>query len=49
MFAMVAFGVGEIIGGLAIGQVVDRLGSKFASLVNMAMVLSTVLLTIVYL
>jgi predicted MFS family arabinose efflux permease len=49
MFAMVAFGFGEIVGGLSIGQVVDRKGSKIASLVNMAYVLFTVLLTGIYL
>ena len=49
MFAMVAFGFGEIIGGLAIGQVVDRVNSKIASLVNMALVLFTVFITAIYL
>ncbi|TNV71880.1 hypothetical protein FGO68_gene9607 [Halteria grandinella] len=49
MFAMVAFGFGEIFGGLSIGQVVDRKGSKFASLVNMGYVLFTIALTLLYL
>jgi MFS family permease len=49
MFAMVAFGLGEIVGGLLIGQVVDRRGSKLASLVNMGLVAFTVLLTLFYL
>ena len=46
---MVAFGFGEIFGGLTIGQIVDRKGSKFASLINMAIVLFTVIMTIIYL
>lgn len=49
MLAMVVFGIGEIVGGLLIGQVVDRKSSKLASLVNLGLVLSTVLLTLLYL
>ena len=49
MFAMVAFGVGEIVGGLLIGQIVDRKGSKRASLVNMTLVFLTTIMTIMYL
>ena len=42
IFAMVALGVGELIGGQIIGQVVDRWGSKKASLVNvLLMVIQT--------
>ena len=46
---MVAFGVGEIVGGLVIGQIVDRLNSKLASLVNAFLVLMTAILTMIYL
>jgi len=49
MYAMVAFGFGEIVGGLVIGQVVDRRGSKSASIVNMGLVFMTVILTVFYL
>jgi predicted MFS family arabinose efflux permease len=49
MYAMVSFGFGEIVGGLLIGQVVDRKGSKPAALVNMGLVFVTVLLTVIYL
>ena len=49
MFAMVSFGVGEIIGGLFIGQIVDRINSKVASLVNAGLVLITAILTMIYL
>ena len=49
MFGMVAFGFGEIVGGLAIGQVVDRKNSKIASLVNAIFVLAAVATTLAYL
>ena len=49
MYAMVAFGFCEIVGGIIIGQVADRRGSKPASLVNMALVFMTVILTVFYL
>jgi predicted MFS family arabinose efflux permease len=38
MIAMVFFGVGEILGCFFIGYVVDKLGSKLASLFNIAIV-----------
>jgi MFS family permease len=49
MFAMVAFGFGEIFGGLIIGQVVDRKNSKIASLYNLCFVAFTTILTLSYL
>jgi predicted MFS family arabinose efflux permease len=49
MFAMVAFGFGEIFGGLIIGQIVDRKNSKVASLFNLGFVAFTTVLTIIYL
>ncbi len=49
MLAMVAFGFGEIFGGLVIGQVVDRMNSRIASLVNSAFVAVTTIFTIIYL
>ena len=38
IFAMVALGVGELIGGQIIGQVVDRWGSKKACLVKVLLI-----------
>lgn len=49
MLAMVTFGVGEIVGGLVIGQVVDRKNSKIASLYNVGFVGLTTLMTLIYL
>ena len=49
MFAMVAFGFGEIFGGLIIGQVVDRKNSKIASIYNLGFVAFTTILTLLYL
>lgn len=45
MMAMVVFGCGEIIGGLFIGQVIDRIGNKLTSaLIIIFVTLQTVLL-----
>ncbi len=49
MLAMVAFGVGEIAGGLVIGQVVDRKNSKVASIYNVGFVAFTTFITLIYL
>jgi predicted MFS family arabinose efflux permease len=49
MMAMVAFGFGEIVGGLMIGQVVDRKNSKVASLVNLGLVAVTTVFTLIFL
>ena len=38
MIAMVAFGFGEILGCLFIGWIVDRFGSKLASLANLGII-----------
>ncbi|MFS8160083.1 MAG: hypothetical protein ACMG6E_07715 [Candidatus Roizmanbacteria bacterium] len=38
MFAMVAFGVGEICGGPILGFVVDKKGNKAATVTNMIMI-----------
>jgi hypothetical protein len=39
MLVMVAFGVGEILGALACGQVIDKAGSKVASILNVMCVI----------
>jgi len=49
LLAHAAFGLGEILGGLLIGFVVDKLGSKRAILLNLSLLLSTFGLTTGYL
>lgn len=39
MFAMVALGVGEIIGGILMGIIVDHIGSKKSTFINCGLVL----------
>lgn len=41
MLAMVAFGVGSVVGCLVIGQVVDRYSSKKAAVVNLTFICVT--------
>jgi MFS family permease len=38
MFAMTALGVGEIVGAIIMGILVDKIGSKKSSLVNVGLV-----------
>lgn len=45
LFAMVNFGVGEIIGGLMMGFFIDKFGSKCASVKNIVLVLVMVVIT----
>lgn len=49
MLALVAFGFGEIFGGLIIGQVVDRRNSRVAALWNSCFVAVTTIFTIIFL
>lgn len=39
MFAMITLGIGEIIGGLFIGQVIDRIGNYFSTFVGIGLIL----------
>jgi MFS family permease len=48
MLAMIWFGIGEVIGCVYIGQIIDRFGSKIASLHICAIILIMGALTIVY-
>ena len=48
LLAMVAFGFGEIVGGVIIGYVVDHINSKIASLYNAAFVFVTVVATLIF-
>lgn len=45
---MIAFGVGEILGCFFIGFVVDKFGSRKASLVNVGICAIMTLLTLIY-
>jgi MFS family permease len=44
---MVAFGFGEVIGGLFLGFFIDRFGSKKASIVNVLIILILISVTLV--
>ncbi len=44
---MVAFGFGEVIGGLFLGFFIDRFGSKKASITNIIIILIMISVTIV--
>lgn len=48
MYAMMAFGIGELIGSLAIGEVVDRLGNRLASWLTIASVLTQTILILLF-
>eukprot|EP00347_Sterkiella_histriomuscorum_P021544 403333605 len=49
MLALVAFGVGEIVGAMIIGQIVDRMNSTIASFFNVLFIAITTVLTIIFL
>ena len=49
MFAMVALGAGEVLGCIFIGQVIDRYGSKIASVINVILIASTTLISLFFL
>eukprot|EP00347_Sterkiella_histriomuscorum_P022843 403336943 len=49
MLAMVAFGVGEMIGGQIIGQVVDKVSSKAACVVNLGIMIVMMAFTFAFL
>lgn len=48
MLAMIAFGVGEVLGCFFIGYFVDKFGSKVASVVNIILVIIMTLSTLGY-
>ena len=39
MFAMVALGVGEMVGGLFIGYIIDHFGNRMAAVANVVLIL----------
>ena len=48
MFAMISLGVGEVIGGILMGILVDRIGSKKCCLINVCNIAFTVMITAIY-
>ena len=45
LYAMVNFGIGEIIGGLVMGVFIDKFGSKCASVKNVILTMMMVVIT----
>ena len=43
---MVAFGLGEVIGGMSLGTVIDKIGSRNTSIVNILIILTMVTVTV---
>jgi hypothetical protein len=43
---MVAFGLGEVIGGMSLGCVIDKIGSRNTSIVNILIVITMVSVTV---
>ncbi len=48
MLAMILFGIGEILGCFFIGTIVDRLGSRTASVMNIMIMVAMTLCTCTY-
>ena len=46
---MVAFGVGEILGGLFLGQIIDKIGNRAAAVANIVMIITQTIITLTYL
>ena len=49
MYGMVIFGVGEMLGCFFIGFIVDKKGSKLASLIDVAIVILQTIITLLFL
>lgn len=43
---MVAFGLGEVIGGMSLGVIIDKIGSRNTSIVNIIIVIIMVTVTV---
>lgn len=43
---MVAFGLGEVIGGMSLGVVIDKIGSRNTSFVNIIIVIIMITVTV---
>ena len=48
MFAMVSLGLGEIFGGIVMGIIVDKIGAKRSSLINVLLVMAQTAAVLVY-
>ncbi|TNV83138.1 hypothetical protein FGO68_gene17752 [Halteria grandinella] len=46
MYAMVCLGIGEIVGSLTIGRIIDKMGNKVCSLITLALIAIQTLLTV---
>lgn len=46
MLAMVSLGMGEIIGGLTMGFIVDRIGSRKTTLINVILIFFSVMIVL---
>jgi predicted MFS family arabinose efflux permease len=44
---MVMFGVGEVVGGVIPGFIIDKIGSKFTSLLNVLIIIIMYVVTII--
>lgn len=49
MLTMVAFGIGEVIGGPCVGLVVDKYGNRSGVFLNIIVIIITTLITMAYL
>lgn len=49
MFAMVSLGIGEILGGIVMGYIVDKIGPKKAALINVFLVFLQTVVVLAYL
>ena len=43
---MVAFGLGEVIGGMSLGVIIDKIGSRNTSIVNIIIVIIMITVTV---
>lgn len=49
MFSMVAFGLGEMVGCLFIGYIIDRYGNKLTSIISLSFILAQTFITVLFL
>ncbi len=46
LFALIALGFGEVFGGLLLGLIIDKIGSKKTSLINFSVIIILIAVTI---
>ena len=49
MLAMLVFGIGEVLGGFFIGQIIDSHGSKLVSIINVVLIVVMTFITLAFL